>query len=46
MSYAQQRQFLYTQRRLMAQFNRPETVQIINAILASIEKAERFTRKR
>lgn len=46
MSYEQQRRFLIEQRRLMAQFNRPETVQILNAILASIDKAEKFSRAR
>lgn len=45
-SYEQQRRWLYEQRRLLTQFNRPESVQVVTAILASVAKAEKFTRKR
>jgi hypothetical protein len=45
-THEQQRRWLYEQRRLLTQFNRPEAVQVVNAILASVAKAERFTRKR
>ena len=45
-SYEAQKRWLMMQRKFYTQFNRPETTQMIEAIIASVAKAEKFSRKR